>query len=161
MLRILSAAAGQRPPALNRSFCQILSNSVLRTIWSSALLDDRCCQYIQVAFGSYVKYPLVNRWCSQNAAIKFVSGQHVQLLASLEDYQNAVLGCDVDLIVGRDGRRLVISWCSCAAAVYERAGLCVSSENDTAVLECIVSADRAPITTSPRSPPTDRFFGQS
>ena len=100
-------------------------------------MGGRCREGIQLALGSYVKFPVDNRGCGQYVAIKFVSGQHVQLLAGIEDRHNAFFRCDVDLVVGRHGRRVVISRRSRAAAVHQRACLRVSGENDAAVVECI------------------------
>src|SRR5439155_17253902 len=92
---------------------------------------------VQVILGSHVDFPVDDRWCGQDLAVELVSGQDFQFLTAIQHNHNAFLGRKVDLVVGGDGRRVVISQGPRPSAINQFAGCCDPGENDTAVLDRI------------------------
>ena len=56
-----------------------------------------------MVFGSHVDFPVDNRWRGQDLAVELVSGQDFQFLAAIQHNHHALLGRNVDLVVGGHG----------------------------------------------------------
>ena len=56
-----------------------------------------------MVFRSHVDFPIDDRWCSQDLAVKLVSSQYFQFLTAIQHNHHALLGRKVDLVVGGDG----------------------------------------------------------